>query len=270
MSHDAPDLSRQMTERLVRRLVSLERESRPPVAREIFLALDVSVVVDILGILVERRNDGDAMAGEALAAVTTCLSDLGDTDTASDLYAEARRRNRDDIGHLLMRPDPARRFNPREEMGIDREMRNISLGRRRQMARTADEVTRGRLATDPDPSVIRNLLRHPRTTEPDVIRVATRRPVRPEVLGEVYRSRRWSVRRGVRRALANNPYTPTEISLKLVSLLPLPDVRKIAQDGTLHEEVRRCAKERLVHAEHRQKVAKAAANFEDLEPEGDA
>ena len=119
MSHDAPDLSRQMTERLVRRLVALERESRPPVAREIFLALDVSVAVDILGILVERRNDGDAMAVEALAAVTTCLSDLGDTDTASDLYAEARRRNRDDIGHLLMRPDPASRFNSREEMGID-------------------------------------------------------------------------------------------------------------------------------------------------------
>ena len=264
------DATDEATERLVRRVLSLEPAMRGPAARRYLEALPVEQAARVLERLIERRTAGDSRAREALSAVIQALVALGDGEVAAALYAEACRRNVDSVRRLLMRPKAAKEFDPREERSVDREMRAKTLGMRRQLARAADPVTMLRLSTDPDPGVIRNLLRHPRLTEPDVVRMAARRPGRPEVLMEIFRSRKWGVRQRVRRALANNPYTPTEVALKLVELLPLPEVKGIAQDGALHEEVRRAARARLADVRRRQHVAHVAANLADVDPEGDA
>lgn len=269
MSDARPDAG-VLADRLVRRLLSVEGEARAPVAQRVLLSFSPELAVDILAALLDRQGTGDARAAEALAAVGLALSSLGEGDAATDLYACAQARHREDVSRLLMRPAPARTFDEREETSVDREMRKITIGMRRQMARAADPVTLTRLMPDPDAGVIKNLLRHPRLTEPEVVRIAARRPARPEVLREIYQSNRWSVRRRVRIALVNNPYTPTEIALKLVPLLPLPDVKGIVANQTLHAEVLRSAKQRLADAQHRRKVAQAAAHLADLEPEGDA
>jgi hypothetical protein len=259
-----------LADRLMRRLLRLDSAARRTAARRALEQLPASRAVDVLEALLAWRTDGDPRATEALGAITSALSELGELDVASSIYAEARAREQGDVARLLMRPAPARDFDPKKEHGVDHAMRAKTVGMRRQMARTADPVVLMRLQTDPDPGVIRNLLDHPRLTEPEVVRMAARRPGRPEVLREIFRSRRWSVRVPVRKALANNPYTPTEIALKLVPLLPLPALRELAHDGNLHEEVRRSAGARLVEARHRREVARAAANLADLEPEGDA
>ncbi|RMG17238.1 MAG: hypothetical protein D6729_09065 [Deltaproteobacteria bacterium] len=260
----------QLAGRLVRRLLGLERAMRVEAARRMLESMPVGETVEILAELMRRRAEGDAKALEALASVIEALVHLGEGDTPSALYAEACRRNLEGVRRLLMRPAAAKTFDPNEERSIDREMRAKTLGMRRQLARAADPVTMLRLTTDPDPGVIRNLLRHPRLTEADVVRMAARRPGRPEVLMEIFRSPKWGVRQRVRRALANNPYTPTEVALKLVEILPLTEVRGLAADGSLHEEVQRAARARLEHARRRRAVARAAAHLEDLEPEGDA
>lgn len=270
MSSEDEALVATLTEGLVRRLLALEGPMRPKAARQILESLPVERAVELLGRLLVRAESGDARAQEALAAIAGALSDLADDEVAAAIYAEAQRRNALGVRRLLMRPAPARRFNPNEEQTVDREMRKVDLGMRKQMARRADPVLLSRLQTDPDPAVIANLLRHPRLTEPEVVRMAARRPGRPEVLGEIYRSPRWGVRTRVRYALANNPYTPTDLSLKLVPLLPLTELKSVALNGTLHEEVRRAAQARVAEARRRHRVAQAAANLADLDPEGDA
>ncbi len=256
--------------RLVRRLTGLDVVFRQNTARRILESISPEISVEILETLLARRRGGDRGAATALDAIISALSEMGELDTASDIYAEAVASGQDEVRRLLMRPAPARSFDSTREQGIDHEMRSQTVGMRRQMAKTADPVVMSRLQTDPNPRVISDLLRHPKLTEPEVVRMAARRPCRPEVLIEIYRSRRWSTRLMVRKALANNPYTPTEIALKLVPLLPEPAVRELAADAKLHLEVRRSARVRLVETHRRRTSARAAANLDDVEPEGEA
>jgi hypothetical protein len=90
---------------------------------------------------------------------------------------------------------------------------------------------------DPDPTVIHNWLQNPHITEEDVMRLASRRPARDLIQRKIYHSR-WGSRYRIRLALAHNPHTPTELSVKLVGLLLRADLREIANDTALHETVR--------------------------------
>ena len=76
---------------------------------------------------------------------------------------------------------------------------------------------------------------------------ASRRPVRTAVLQEVFRSRRWVTNRRVRKALAQNPYTPPSLAISALAILTAPDLREIASDGTVSSEVRVQARLLLAH-----------------------
>ena len=76
---------------------------------------------------------------------------------------------------------------------------------------------------------------------------ASRRPVRAAVLQEVFRSRRWATNRRVRKALAQNPYSPPSLAISALAILTTPDLREIASDGTISSEVRVQARLLLAH-----------------------
>jgi hypothetical protein len=71
-----------------------------------------------------------------------------------------------------------------------------------------------------------------------VLLAASRRPARPEVLEEIFRSRRWSVSRRVRRAIALNPYSPPALANAALALLTAPDLREVAADLSVSPDVR--------------------------------
>jgi len=142
---------------------------------------------------------------------------------------------------------PARRVAPPSKPAGDplNMGRPVSLGERRFLARGGNKDLLERLLLDPEPLVINNLLRNPALTEDWVLRIATRRPIRGAVLLEVARHPRWSARYHVRLALARNPYSPTELAVRMVPELQTTDLREIAMDGTLHEDVCAAAKREL-------------------------
>lgn len=124
---------------------------------------------------------------------------------------------------------------------VDPTLSHLSLGHKKQLARHADPDRIARLALEGDARVIRELLLNPRMTEGLVVRIAARRPAKPETLMEIQRSPKWSVRMGVRKALAMNPFTPAEIALKILPHLLLGELKQIANDRTLHPNVRELA-----------------------------
>jgi len=117
-------------------------------------------------------------------------------------------------------------------------MRARTLGERRALARTHDRDMLARLASDPDAMVVKHILQNPRCTEREVLLAASRRPQRAEVLEEIFRSRRWSANRRVRRALALNPYSPPSLASAALALLTAPDLREVAGNLTIAPEVR--------------------------------
>jgi hypothetical protein len=159
----------------------------------------------------------------------------------AEVYRMAREEENEGVARLLMIAKPNRGpVAPREVQG-DLEISQLTLGERKSLARGHDRLRLDRLLLDPEPSVVRNLLRNPHLTEQDVVRLAARRPTRTEIQKEIHQSR-WGSRYRIRLALVCNPYTPTDLSLKLVGFLLHKDLRGVGQDGNLHELVRQEAK----------------------------
>ena len=222
---------------LARSLASLEAgDLRARKAAELLVELEPGLAVDLLSELLRRagaRNDPEAAALEGLLRA---VRELLPEERIDQLFRAAE----DDleVQALFARTSAARSFDHDREEWIDREMRARTLGERRALARTQDRDLLARLAADPDPTVVKHILQNPRCTEREVLVAASRRPQRAEVLEEIFRSRRWSANRSVRRALALNPYSPPSLASAALALLTAPDLREIAANLTIAPEVR--------------------------------
>jgi hypothetical protein len=222
---------------LTRTLASLEAgELRAHKAAGILRSLAAEEAVALLAEVLrraERRSNPDAAALEGLLRA---IRDLLDEETVEALFLAAESDLQ--VQALFARSAASRNFDHDREEWIDREMRARTLGQRRSLARTRDRDLLSRLAYDQDATVVRHVLQNPLCTEREVLVAASRRPQRAEVLEEIFRSRRWSPNRRVRRALALNPYSPPALASAALALLTEPDLREVAADLTVSTEVR--------------------------------
>lgn len=107
-----------------------------------------------------------------------------------------------------------------------------TLGHRVEKARATRNVDElERLSETIQPLQVAALLQNPRTTESLVLRMAARQPQRVEPLHEIWNSTRWAARAPIQRALAFNPYTPLDIGLRVVPLLPRHDLNEVRLRG---------------------------------------
>lgn len=180
-----------------------------------------------------------------------------------ELYARAAEQGDEALKRLLRAPD-AREAMRDPEAALPAEVSDLPLGVRRALARGRDRARLERLLLDPDPVVVRHLLANPRVTERDVLRLAARRPVAASALREIARHPRFSRRPRVRRALARNPYAPTDLAAHMIASLRVPELRSLVRDATLHPETRRHAADEL------ERRAARPEEREGEEAEGDA
>ncbi len=194
---------------------------------------------------VARTLDGMATREAWARLAYQALLDLIDTLRGREfpprraLYEAARLAEREDVCRLLLMAPRAREATPAElRVDLTDGDRELTLGERRSLARTRDRALLLRLIADPDPGVIANVLGNPFLTEPDVVRLASRRPVSGESLRAVFRHDRWGRAPEVLRALIYNPYTPTDIALGLLPLLEAPLLRAVARETSVAAVVR--------------------------------
>ncbi len=152
------------------------------------------------------------------------LAEIQSLEAVADLYETAPARQELDAGAAAK---------------ADAKVLTQSLGHLKQQARlTRDPDVLARLVTVSNPSVVRNALLNPRLTEALVVRMAARRPARPEPLMEIWKASRWSCRHAVRRALVFNPYLPPEVGTKIVPLLNASDLAELVSDASVHPSLR--------------------------------
>jgi hypothetical protein len=157
-------------------------------------------------------------------------------DTRAALYSEAREQQDEEVMRFLRTPPAPEEALADPATRLSREIAEIPLGRRRSLAKGPERHLLEQLARDPDPIVICHLLRNPRISEPDVVSMAAMRPIPATTLEEIARSPRWSVRVRVQSAVARNPYTPVEVALRMIALLPAGELRAMRGDPDLHAE----------------------------------
>jgi hypothetical protein len=161
------------------------------------------------------------LSREFLGGIRTALAGLG--------YAETRRLLERDAGGGI----------PGEEAGAGEAPRPTEpLGTRISMARRPAPRVIERLMSDPDHRVIATLLRNPRLTEQEVVKLAASRRSSAPALEAIARDSRWVRRYGVALALVNNPRTPMRIALALLPGLLRQDLLEVANEGRVRPEIR--------------------------------
>lgn len=115
----------------------------------------------------------------------------------------------------------------------------LTLGERIGLARRTHRALYGPLAATADAQVMVALLENPRLTESDVVEILNSNNPQPIVFTAVLRSPRWAPRRGIRVAMARNRSTPLPVALSAVAELGPGELKALAKDPGLPEEVRK-------------------------------
>jgi len=182
-----------------------------------------------------------AAVGQALAAPGNAMG----YERTAEIYAAASERGLVEVTSLFVAPPAHKQWIPPRDKP-DPRLAKLTLGHKKAMARAnRDPDLLARLAAEGEPTVVRELLRNAQLTEPFAVRIAARRPIRPETLRCFYESRRWRTRPAVVMAVVKNPYVETEVALKLLPFLGAGELEEIASDGALHPMIRALSK-RLV------------------------
>jgi hypothetical protein len=184
----------------------------------------------------------EAAARAALLAVGQGFLDPGlSYDACAAVYEAAAERGLTEVTSLFLSPPPLKPFRPRREPA-DARLSHLSLGHKKALARAQrDPDFLARLAAEGAPEVVRELLKNPQLTEPFAVRIAARRPCRPETLRLLGESPRWRTQPAVALAVARNPYCEPVVALKLLAFLAKTDLADLGQDGAIHPMVRALA-----------------------------
>lgn len=236
MEVGSPSVSAQLLgERLI---VFPEATMRRQVLREVLARLDDEEAVALLRELCRlgRTTPGAEVALLTLTAVLD-NEDLGYERQAS-MYDVARRRGDDVVARMLL--CSGRQPGSSRPLEVPPEEPSKPLGWRKSHARSPKREVIERLLHDPDPAVLEILLQNPRVVERDAVQLAARRPTTPEAQRIVFASR-FSSRYAVRLALVMNPYTPVDLSARILSGLLHADISAVAQRLDLADSLREAA-----------------------------
>jgi hypothetical protein len=211
---------------------------REQVLLEHLLATDSEAAVPVLGEIHALGAHGGPPFNLALLALAGVLGrELLAYEPRARLYSAAKEAGLVNLLDLFLssRDEP---LPGAERTAPDRE---LTLGHRKTMARSRDRETLQKLLRDPEPEVVPIVLRNPRLVERDVVALAARRPTSGELQWCVFGSRRWIARYAVKRSLILNPYTPTDLGLRLLAFLNTADLRLVQSSPGLPLPLRQAA-----------------------------
>ena len=117
------------------------------------------------------------------------------------------------------------------------------------LAGKADRSERAVLIQDNDPQILYYLLKNPRITTEEVLRIARMTSISAIVADQIAKTTQWSANQEIRSALVNNPRAPTSLALKLLPTLPEPEIRHIAKSTGVSQAVKQAAL-RIVISRH--------------------
>lgn len=189
------------------------------------------------------RSGGIAERAALRAVGQAFLDPAGELtyEVRAALYAAAAVRELTEVTSLFLSPPPRKVYVPPREPP-DARLAHLSLGHKKALARVKkDPDFLARLVAEGAPEVVRELLRNPQLTEPFAVRIAARRPCRPETLRLLAEAPRWRNRPAVALAIARNPYAEPAVALKLLGFLARADLSDLGQDGAIHPLVRALA-----------------------------
>lgn len=124
-------------------------------------------------------------------------------------------------------------------------IRSLSRMEKIQLAAKAERTERALLLSDNDPQVLWSLLKNPRLTVDEVIRLAKSPFLTFQNAETIVNNVQWMATVEVRAALIHNPKTPLTFAKRILPTLPEAEVRKIARGAATSMALKTAALNRL-------------------------
>ncbi len=196
---------------------------------------------------------GEGFSDQATTAVATLVAWTSGGLNPARLHQMARLAIADNSFHLsrvLAHGEQCPLELPLDESSAEHvpdygRSRPLTLGERKSLARRPSRRDIDRLLRDPHPAVIEQLLKNPRLTENDVLKMVTKRTLNVVSVCHVVRNHRWIVSPRIRSGLLNNPKLPLWQSIPLVWLCTRPELSGLVRANNLPDALREAAASRL-------------------------
>jgi hypothetical protein len=109
------------------------------------------------------------------------------------------------------------------------------------LATKTDRSERAVLIQENDPQILYYLLKNPRITTEEVLRIARMTSISAMVADLIAKTTQWSSNQEIRSALVNNPRTAPSLALKLLGTLSEPEIRQIAKSTAVSQPLKQAA-----------------------------
>ena len=129
-------------------------------------------------------------------------------------------------------PEPETDDSPAKTQNAWDRLRGLTQMEKILLAVKADRSERALLLQDNDPRVLLSILRNPRLTVDEVVRIAKSSYLTFQIAEVIMKTGQWMGNLDVRLALIHNAKTPPAFSLRILPTLPDTEVRAIARAGT--------------------------------------
>jgi hypothetical protein len=124
-------------------------------------------------------------------------------------------------------------------------LRSLTPPQKILLAPKADRMTRALLVQESDPQVLYSLLKNPRLTLDEVVRVAKSSFLSFQAAELILKTTQWYANLDVRVALIQNPKLPLPFALRILQTLPDHEVRALAKGGATSMALKQAALKKL-------------------------
>lgn len=187
--------------------------------------------------------------GGEVPATATVVAPLPDgyalhVDKDAAALAEALRDAPEEPGEEVLEEVAEAEETAVRESVWDR-LRGLTRVEKLLLSAKADRVERMILAQDSDPQVLYSLLKNPRLTADEVIRIAKSPFLTFQTAEAMMKSTQWFSNLEVRVALVHNAKTPPAFALRILPTLPESEVRNISRGAATSMALKVAALKRL-------------------------
>lgn len=213
---------------------------RTALMREFCLSHEPVVVAECLQALLTDAVRGRSRDAWMALVMALCRREIA-YGKVGEIYRSTVEEGYGALRLIFIAGERAMRKAGEGDFARDDLLDGMTLGERKAKARTQNKELLARLLFDPDPAVVHILLRNPRITEADVLKLASKRPNRPHVLVEIADVGRWVIRANIRRAIVLNPYAPSRLAVTLMPLMTVQELTELRGDGSVQRLIRESA-----------------------------
>lgn len=142
---------------------------------------------------------------------------------------------------LRAAPEPEPEDDEATRISLWERLRDMTPPQKILLAPKADRVTRALLVQESDPQILFALLKNPRLSIDEVVRVAKSSFLSFQATELILKTNPWFSNLDVRLALVHNPRTPLPFALRILPTLPDREVRLIAKGAATSMALKQAA-----------------------------